>query len=296
MGEQEFAAFLKTQSFSKENSNNKKSIDAFYCLTALIVTNYSESDLARYFLPKELTKEIKPERPNSNWRVIYWLQLLGYWATKLFGREKYQYTATTEAKKVSGALASVRESMGSDKPYLQLRTERTFIDDLHLIMKNAVKSISLHNADTSLVNLAPEETIKNVKGNSDSDAKTVLVTIPLQTTETSGKIPPPPKFNAAFENVSALPDTPEDNKKMPASLLSQIQQFSLNKLTKVQKEVKQKNATIPSSNTSDILRAAIAKRYPAIGYSDDENGDENNNDWNDQDVATTSAAGLFKSK
>lgn len=237
--EQEFTNFLKMQQFNKENSINKRSIDAFYCLTALIVTNYSESDLARFFLSEEL-KENKSERSDS-WRITYWFQLLSNWVAKLFGREKYQ----CKDGAVRDSIKYVRESM--DKiPYIQLQTEKKFNGEMDVIMARGIKSIQLstNNNETNKA-LENQETIESkfidAEKNSQQDHQ--------KSSDLSAEVPSIP--NAPVFDLKLFS---EINKKQEAEL-------SANTKTNEKQEIKS-NTNV---NNDDLAAQILNYRFKRTG-------------------------------
>lgn len=91
LGELEFASFLEKHQFDHNDpAQQEKYTDAFNCLVAFIVEKYNESDLLRYFLPKEHSIENKPQLTSDSWRIVYWAKFLTYWlGSKLFNRQKF---------------------------------------------------------------------------------------------------------------------------------------------------------------------------------------------------------------
>ncbi|HEY2567432.1 MAG TPA: hypothetical protein VGH95_07025 [Candidatus Aquirickettsiella sp.] len=236
---QEFANFLKMQQFNKENSINKRSIDAFYCLTALIIRKYSESDLARFFLSEEL-KENKSERSDS-WRITYWFQLLSNWVAKLFGREKYQ----SKDGAVRDAIKYVRESM--DKiPYIQLRTEKKFNDEMDVIIAKGIKSISIptNNNETNKA-LENQEAIESkfidAERNSQQDHQ--------KSSDLSAKVP-------------SIPDAPPSNLKFFSEInKKQVTELSANTKTNEKQETK----TNTNVNNDNLAAQVLNYRFKRTG-------------------------------
>lgn len=285
--EQEFTNFLKMQQFNKENSINKRSIDAFYCLTALIVTNYSESDLARFFLSEEL-KENKSERSDS-WRITYWFRLLSDWVAKLFGREKYQ----CKDGAVRNAIKYVRESMCKYKiPYIQLRTEKKFNDEMDVIMARGIKSIQLstNNNETNkaLENKdAIESKLDKAEGNSQQNH---------QKSSDTARVPnipdAPPVPNLKFfseinktqvtelsantktnEKQETKSNTNVNNDDLPAQILNfKFKRIGVKPVTYQATEEEKENKE---------LGELLLKRLENTRYSSSsDESDSDNNDWN----------------
>lgn len=96
LGKEEFSCYMRKQRYPSNiefysESHNKKIIDILYCLVALIIRNYSESDIIYHFFPKEMSEEVgRPTYQPSSWKIFYWYKLLNYFFKRLLGKEQYQ--------------------------------------------------------------------------------------------------------------------------------------------------------------------------------------------------------------
>ena len=103
LDKKEFARYLAQQQYTCNiNSNNRddknRNQDVFRCLVALIICNHSESDIVRYFFPKNFREKVgSPTYASDSWRIAYWCQALGYWFSQLFGKREYQISSLIEA-------------------------------------------------------------------------------------------------------------------------------------------------------------------------------------------------------
>lgn len=90
LNKRELISLLEKHQFSNADPvQQAKYNEAFFCLVALIVNNYTESDLSRYFFPKEYSVENIPESKGS-WRIVYWAKFLTYWlGSKLFNSRQF---------------------------------------------------------------------------------------------------------------------------------------------------------------------------------------------------------------
>lgn len=90
LNKRELISLLEKHQFSNADPvQQTKYNEAFFCLVALIVNNYTESDLSRYFFPKEYSVENIPESEGS-WRIVYWAKFLTYWlGSKLFNSRQF---------------------------------------------------------------------------------------------------------------------------------------------------------------------------------------------------------------
>lgn len=148
VGEQEFALFLKKHIFNYEiNDETSKEIkqkytDVFNCLVAFIVAEYSESDLLRYFLAKNFSPEAKPTSDSNSWRIVYWMQLLGYWARKLFNTQRYEMVATEpDSESLGSAIKAIKEAFSKkDDNYFDLHLTPPFKENLEIVVGKFVEN------------------------------------------------------------------------------------------------------------------------------------------------------------
>lgn len=139
IGEQEFASFLKKHQFENTDAGQQqKYTDAFNCLVAFIVAEYSESDLLRYFLPEKYSTEAKPSLDSSSWRIVYWAKFLTYWlGSKLFNRQKFNMNEEQEALNL--AINTIKQDM-SESNYLDLHQNSAFNENLEIVVGKFVEN------------------------------------------------------------------------------------------------------------------------------------------------------------
>lgn len=142
LGKKELSYYLRQQRYtcnidSNDTEHKTRNIDFFYCLTALIISNYSEIDALRYFFPKEFTKkEDKPIYSNDAWRIIHWFQILNYWFRQIFGAEKYKKnTLVHDSFLIFESLKFVRYAMKSSCYLMLINSgpENLFSSHLYLL-------------------------------------------------------------------------------------------------------------------------------------------------------------------
>ncbi|MES2998905.1 MAG: hypothetical protein V4700_06270 [Pseudomonadota bacterium] len=156
-GEEEFARCLKAQStFELTTDADKLKITsyAFRYLTALIVANYSTSEILQYFIPALAEEEVnvKPEKSSDSWRITYWFQLLGYWFEVLFGKKKYKVDLSTDKYyriDLENALKNVAKFMietmaEKGNSYVSLvKNSIFFVTELDVLVEEVIKRKTL---------------------------------------------------------------------------------------------------------------------------------------------------------
>ena len=122
--ETELASLLAKHQFDHLDSfQQEKYNDAFKCLVAFIVGKYNESDLLRYFLPKEYSIENKPRLTSDSWRIVYWAKFLTYWlGSKLFNKQKF--IIQEDKKDLALSIAAVKGEL-HEQNYFDLKNQNT---------------------------------------------------------------------------------------------------------------------------------------------------------------------------
>ncbi len=271
LSEQEFAEFLKKHQFKNTDpAQYQKYTDAFNCLVAFIVAEYSESDLLRYFLPEKYSTEAKPSLDSSSWRIVYWAKFLTYWlGSKLFNRQKFNMNEEQEALNL--AINTIKQAM-SESNYLDLHQNSAFNENLEIVVGKFV------------------ENRHSVLNNSLEDSGSVIgEPLPfLQKNETS-------ESAASSSSYNQVTTSSEEKKEPvvppPPPLPMNISKGDLIKdIVQIVKENKQKNESGKSSgpnssNGIDFMRAlknALDIRRAAI-KSDEKLDDQNTNDYESTD-------------
>lgn len=117
-GKEEFSNYIQLQKVTtlgklhSYNADHQKLItDMLHCLTALIIGNYSKSEILRYFFPQATIEEVgKPVRSTDEWRVTYWFKLLAHWTACLFKDKKYRIIVSLGSNSVD-ALSQAIDSV-----------------------------------------------------------------------------------------------------------------------------------------------------------------------------------------
>jgi hypothetical protein len=152
LGEQEFARLLEKHQFKNTDAAQQaKYTDAFNCLVAYIVAEYTESDLLRYFLPEKYSIEDKPIKFDSN-IIIYWAKFLTYWlGSKLFNRQKFKMDGAEGANEsLEAAIKAIKQDL-NEKSYYDLQQNDTFKQNLETVVGKFVEKHHIVN-DEHVVN------------------------------------------------------------------------------------------------------------------------------------------------
>lgn len=212
-GEEELARCLKAQStFELTTDADKLKITsyAFRYLTALIVANYSTSEILQYFIPALAKEEVnvKPEKSSDSWRITYWFQLLGYYWEFLFGKKKYKVDLSKDKYyriDLENALKNVAKFMietmaEKGNSYVSLvKNSIFFVTELDVLVEEVIKRKTL---EVPVEEVIKGETAAVKSGTDDIFAKERV----SEAAEQLPVVPPPPP----------PPETKPESKKKPS--------------------------------------------------------------------------------
>ncbi len=150
LGKEELSNYVKLQKYTTLsnittfNSDHKQLImDTFHCLTTLIVSNYSKSEILRYFCPEYMREEVgKPSYSRDSSRIIYWFQILAYWIGLLFNKREYRTTSPIYNN--PDRFFNFNEAIGSIKYLTKKRNYIELIkadDGFHKQLDNVIQGI-----------------------------------------------------------------------------------------------------------------------------------------------------------
>lgn len=281
VGEQEFASFLKKHQFENTDAGQQqKYTDAFNCLVAFIVAEYSESDLLRYFLAKNSSPEAKPTSDSHSWRIVYWAQLLGYWARKLFNTQRFVVNAEIENESLGSAIDAIRIALKEKKAnYFDLHQNSAFNENLeivvgkfvknrHLVLNNSLED-SVSEIGVPLPFFQPQNTTENL----DITLSTSSVAPPPPA------FPPPPPSEVTEELTSFKPTVSNVGNDRDNLLIAIKQGIKLKSVNEGEKLPN--NSHIKSNDLMGALKEVLSKRRNDIEVDLEKTLEDNGEDWVD---------------
>lgn len=153
-------------------------------------------------MAKNSSPEAKPTSDSHSWRIVYWAQLLGYWARKLFNTQRYEIVhAETVNKPLASAIKAIKETFSKkDANYFDLHQTSAFNENLGIVVGKFVENRNIAHINNGLEDSGSEIGVplpffqpQNITKNLD---------IPLSTSSVSPPppaFPPPPLDNDAWE-------------------------------------------------------------------------------------------------
>ncbi|WP_339049926.1 WH2 domain-containing protein [Rickettsiella endosymbiont of Xylota segnis] len=281
LGELEFASFLAKHQFDHYDPvQQEKYTDAFNCLVAFIVEKYNESDLLRYFLPKEHSIENKPQLTSDSWRIVYWAKFLTYWlGSKLFNRQKFIMQGD---KKISLKVSIAIVKGLHDQNYFDLNQNAGFKENLDSIVQTFVAKrkqmfVNTIQSIQSSSKLITEDETQQVAQKSEISSS--------QSTTSSFAPPPPP----APPFAPILPSS-KTNLQRQESIVATSGSDRDNLLAAIRDGIKLKKveATAPKEVTSDsnnlnlheAIKNALLKKFKNVQDNDSDNENESNKEGN----------------
>lgn len=302
LGEQEFAEFLKKHQFeNRDPAQHQKYTDALYCLVALIVNEYAESDLLRYFIPKKYSIEAKPILESNTSRFVYWMKFLSYWlGSKLFDRQKFKmYGAENES--LGSAIKAIKQDL-SESNYFDLLQKDSFKENLETVVGKFVENRNKANVEPAENDTSSNGDVPAQIGDSNESFREggfkfgSSVSTPELTTKSTPPSPPPPP-PAPTGTVNPVSASPGPSASLVKSTKSPVRKAVSNndsdtlfadirngvKLKSVKEREKLPNMhNVKSNDPYEALKGVLAKRRNDIqddpGETHDEGKDE---DWLD---------------
>lgn len=303
LGEQEFAEFLKKHQFeNRDPAQHRKYNDAFNCLVALIVNEYDESDLLRYFLPRKYSIEAKPTLEPNAWRVVHWMKFLSYWlGSKLFDRQKFKmYGAENES--LGSAIEVIKQKLKKGN-YFDLQQNSDFKENLKMVVGKFVENRNKANVehvenDTSSNGDVPPQLADSDESFREGGFKFGSST---STSEQATKSllsppppPPPPTLSGTVKPVSASPGPSNSSIKTTKpsvnalgnndtdALFNAIKKGVSLKRIEEREKLPNKPNLKNSPDMEEVLKKALAIRRDAIEGNPKKTQDEGNDeDWGD---------------
>ncbi len=145
---EEFGKIFEYNFFSATDAEKREKYQkCLNFLVALLINEYSESDLLRYFFPANLSHaEKRPEYVNSRYssflsRVSYWFQFLGYCLRQLSNKPKYEPSSTdANASYLVGVIKDIKKLLKEREDYLlQYTTNEGFKNKLEICVAQVEK-------------------------------------------------------------------------------------------------------------------------------------------------------------
>ncbi len=306
LGEQEFAEFLKKHQFeNRDLAQRQKYNDAFNCLVALIVNEYDESDLLRYFLPKKYSIEAKPTLESNAWRVVHWMKFLSYWlGSKLFNRQKFKMRGA-ENESLGSAIKAIKQDL-SESNYFDLQQNAIFQENLGVVVGKFVENRNKANVERAESDTSSNGDVPLQAGDSDESFREggFKFGASTSTSELATKSvlspPPPPPLPAPSNIVKPVSASPGpssssvNNTKSPVSNALGNHSEDLLDVIRIGVTLKPVGArilpppknNINTNNLQDMFNRALKEKFKnARGDEDEPKEDVNSErleDWPDQ--------------
>jgi hypothetical protein len=301
LGEQEFAEFLKKHQFeNRDPAQQQKYNDAFNCLVALIVNEYDESDLLRYFLPRKYSIEAKPTLESNAWRVVHWMKFLSYWlGSKLFDRQKFKMHGA-ENESLGSAIKAIKQDL-SESNYFDLLQKDSFKENLETVVGKFVENRNKANVEYAENDNSSNGGVSPQLAYSDESFReggfkfgSSTSTSELATKSVLSPPPPPPPAapSGTVKPVSASPGPSNSSIKTTKPSVNALGNNDTDALfNDIKKGVKLKSVNereklpnklnIKSNDPFEALKDTLAIRRDAIKGNPKKNQDEGNEDWPD---------------
>lgn len=307
LGEQEFAEFLKKHQFeNRDLAQQQKYNDAFNCLVALIVNEYAESDLLRYFLPKKYSIEAKPTSESSSLRIVYWARLLGYWVRKLFNTQRFEMVnAETDNESLGSAIKVIKQDL-RESNYFDLLQNAIFQENLGVVVGKFVENRNIANVEqvenetSSNGDISPaaddsSESFRRRGFNFDTSSSTSTSQLVTKLVLPPSPPPPPPAPTGTVNPVSASPGPSTSavkTTKAPVrsalgnndtdALFNAIKKGVSLKRIEEREKLQNKPNLKNSPDMEEVLKKALAIRRDAIEGNPKKTQEEGNDeDWGD---------------